>query len=212
MLWFNYVKKCIAKCFVTTQSVKLHVINRGHLINEGEMCWKSAFASVKLVGRSERCYSIITHVHIFHGDLNRAYGIFLEMKRSRLRSDGANKRKGTVAKDIRCEKWAPGSEVAGEFAFRRDQRYQKDSSPSPSLLAATSARRRRLQKDTTERNAPLTSDAPNAIRTTLSRNISQIGVECLATSNFVRSERTRPSVRGDTPGSHSRLLRARISK
>lgn len=42
--------------------------------------------------------------------------------------------------------------------------------------------------------APLTSDALNAIRTTLSRNISQIGVERLAASerdSFARPSATR---------------------
>lgn len=63
------------------------------------------------------------------------------------------------------------------------------------------------------RNAPLTSDAPNAIRTTLTRNISQIGVECLATSNF-RPFRASKAVlfAAARRVSHSLLLRARISK
>lgn len=37
-------RKCIAKCFVTTLSVKLHVINRGHLISEERDTLKIAAA------------------------------------------------------------------------------------------------------------------------------------------------------------------------
>lgn len=62
------------------------------------------------------------------------------------------------------------------------------ASPRTSTRADGDRRRTRWSE-----NAPLTSDAPNAIRTThsLPRNISQIGVECLAANNFTRS--TRPS-------------------
>lgn len=150
----------------------------------------SRFHTLTTYDASKRYYSIITHAHTFHGDVN-ARRYFSENGTISLRGndEGANKREETAAKDTRCERigtWRRGRSLhSGRIGdTKRGDLFSLLPLPPPPLPLLPPPRLPRADGDCKRtwwsEMAPLISDAPNAIRTTLSRNISQIGVECLA--------------------------------
>lgn len=163
--------------------------------------WKSArvarFHALNSYDALKRYYSIITHAHTFHGDVNARRYFSVS---GTIPSEGTNKREETAAaKDTRCERigtWQRGRSLHSG----RIRDTKRVFSPTAAAAATTSSsfylcctdgdckRTRRSEM------APLTSDAPNAIRTTLSRNISQIGVKRLAAGR--RTGETRKAGRG----------------
>lgn len=108
-------------------------------------------------------------------------------KRQERREEQINGKKRR-AKDTRCENRHLAAEVGVCIPTGSEipKGFAPASPPVSSAHADGDCKRTRWK-----RNAPLTSDAPNAIRTTLRRNISQIGVECLAVGAILLASRGR---------------------